>query len=260
MRNLRRSLLLAALAVFLLTGAAGRAAAPGVLFQTSTLQALMNGIYDGDFSFGELKKHGDIGLGTFEALDGEMVALDGQFYQVKTDGKAYPVDLAQKTPFCEVTFFKAEKVLDLSDPLDLAQLEKRLLSQIPSGNFPYAIKIIGKFSYVKTRSVPRQEKPYPPLVEVAKRQAVFEFKDVDGIIVGFYHPNYLAGINVAGYHCHFLTADRKAGGHLLDCRIKQVRVELEQLEDFRLRLPGTAAFAQTDLGGDKKQEIEKVEK
>ncbi len=50
-----------------------------VLFQTSTLQALMNGVYDGDCSFGELAKHGDFGLGTFAALDGEMVALKGRF-------------------------------------------------------------------------------------------------------------------------------------------------------------------------------------
>ena len=259
MRKIRRSLWLAVLPAILLTGAA-LAADRDLLFQTSTLQALMNGVYDGDCSFGELKRHGNFGLGTFDGLDGEMVAVDGQFYQVKTDGKAYPVGPAQKTPFCEVTFFKAEKVLDLREPLDLAQLEQRLLSQMPSGNFPYAIKITGKFSYVKTRSVPPQTKPYPPLLEVAKHQAVFEFKDVDGVIVGFYHPNYLAGINVAGYHCHFLTYDRRAGGHLLDCRIKQVRVELEQLEDFSLRLPESAAFSRTDLSGDKKQEIDKVEK
>jgi acetolactate decarboxylase len=131
---------------------------------------------------------------------------------------------------------------------------------LPSGNFPYAVKVTGKFSYVKTRSVPRQSKPYPPLAQVAKKQAVFEFRDVDGVIVGFYLPQYLAGINLAGYHCHFLTADRTAGGHLLDCRIKQAKVELTQLEDFRLRLPDTAAFSRTDLSGDQKQEIEKVEK
>ena len=259
MRTIRRSWWLAVLlAVILNVGAL--AADRDVLFQTSTLQALMNGVYDGDCSFGELNRHGNFGLGTFDALDGEMVAVDGQFYQVKTDGKAYPVDPAQKTPFGEVTFFKAEKVLDLSEPLDLAQLEKRLLSQMPGGNFPYALKITGKFSYVKTRSVPPQTKPYPPLVEAAKRQAVFEFKNVDGVIVGFYHPNYLGGINVAGYHCHFLTADHRAGGHLLDCRIKQVRVELQQLEDFSLRLPESPAFSRTDLSGDKQQEIEKVEK
>ncbi len=204
MMNLRRSGLLAVLLILALTCAAV-AAEQKVLFQTSTLQALMNGVYDSDFTCAELSKHGDFGLGTFEALDGEMVAVDGKFYQVKTDGRAYPVNPAQKTPFGEVTFFKADKTLTLSEPLDLKQLESYLAKQMPSPSYPYAIKITGKFSYVKTRSVPRQVKPYPPLAEVAKHQKVFEFRDVDGVIVGFLHPQYLAGVNVGGLHCPFLT-------------------------------------------------------
>lgn len=260
MINIRRSVLIAVFLVLSLTCAAGLAAEQKVLFQTSTLQALMNGVYDSDFTCAELSKHGDFGLGTLEALDGEMVAVDGRFYQVKTDGKAYPVSPAQKTPFGEVTFFKADKTLALSEPLDLKQLESYLAKQLPSPSFPYAIKITGKFSYVKTRSVPRQSKPYPPLAEVAKHQKVFEFRDVDGVIVGFCHPQYLAGVNVEGYHCHFLTRDCRAGGHLLDCRIQQAKVELSQMNDIDLRLPGTAAFSRTDLSEDKKQEIEKVER
>ena len=220
----------------------------------------MNGVYDGDYSFRQLARHGDFGLGTFDALDGEMVAVDGKFYQVKTDGKVYPVNPAQNTPFGEVTFFKADQTLALSEPLDYQQLEKFILKQLPSQNLPYAIKITGNFAYIKTRSVPRQTKPYPPLMEAAKHQTVFEFREVDGVIVGFYHPKYLAGVNVAGFHCHFLTGDRRAGGHLLDCRLKRAKLELSRLADFHLRLPGTAAFYQTDLSGDKKQEIEKVEK
>lgn len=249
------------LIIFLLVhGAAAQAAAPKVLFQISTLQALMNGAYGGEFSFGQLEKHGDFGLGTFAALDGEMVALDGQYYQVKTDGRAYIVNPAQKTPFAEVTFFKADKTLTLSKPLNLKQLEVYLQKIFPSGNFPCAIKVKGQFAYVKTRSMPRQTRPYPPLAEVAKHQAVFEFHDVDGTIVGFYYPKYLGGINVAGYHFHFLTWDRRAGGHLLDCRIKQAKVELERLNEVRLRLPESAAFSRTDLSRDKKKEINQVEK
>jgi len=50
------------------------------LFQTSTIDALLEGEYDGDISFAELEERGDFGLGTLEALDGEMIALDGGFY------------------------------------------------------------------------------------------------------------------------------------------------------------------------------------
>ena len=260
MKNINRSVLLAVLLVLSLDCAAALAAEQKVLFQTSTLQALMNGVYDGDYSFGELQKHGNFGLGTFEALDGEMVAVDGQFYQVKTDGRAYPVGPAQKTPYGEVTFFRTDQTLNPAEISDLKQLEQYLTERLPSPNFPYAIKITGKFSYIKARSVPRQVKPYPPLLEAVKRQVVFEFRETEGVLVGFYLPKYLAGVSLAGYHFHFLTADRRAGGHLLDCRIKQARVELSRVDDFQLRLPGTAEFSRTDLSGDKQREIEKVER
>lgn len=249
------------LIIFLLVnGVAAQAAAPKFLFQISTLQALMNGVYGGEFSFGQLEKHGNFGLGTFAALNGEMVALDGQFYQVKTDGRAYIVNPAQETPFAEVTFFKADKTLTLNKPLNLKQLVVYLRKIFPPGNFPCTIKVKGQFFYVKTRSVPRQTRPYPPLAEVVKHQAVFEFHDVEGTIVGFYYPKYLAGINLAGYHFHFLTRNRRAGGHLLDCRIKQAKVELERLNEVCLRLPESAAFSRTDLSRDKKNEINQVEK
>ncbi|MGA7578591.1 MAG: acetolactate decarboxylase [Desulfobaccales bacterium] len=258
--KIRRSTLIYALLIWLLTCVAGQAADRKVLFQTSTIQALMNGVYDSGYSFANLERHGDFGVGTFQTLDGEMVAVDGRFYQVKTDGAAYPVAPTQKTPFSEVTFFRADKTLNLTEPLDLKQLEQYLTDHLPSRNFPYAIKVTGNFSLIRTRSVPSQARPYPPLAAVVKSQEVFEFREVDGVIVGFYHPNYMAGINVAGYHLHFLTRDRRAGGHLLDCRIKEARVELERMDEVYLRLPGNAAFCQTDLSGDKRQEIEKVEK
>lgn len=257
--RIRRQLVFLLLMI-LLSCPAARAADRQVLFQTSTIQALMAGVYDSNFSFGDLEKHGNFGLGTFQALDGEMVAVDGKFYQVKVDGRVYPVAPTQKTPFCEVVFFKAEQTLNLSEPLDLKGLEQYLSERLPSRNYPYAVKITGAFSYIKTRSVPRQVQPYPPLLEVVKRQQVFEFRDVEGVVVGFYHPQYLAGINVAGYHCHFLTADRRAGGHLLDCRTTKAKVELQRLDHVQLRLPQNRAFSRTDLSGDKKQEIEQVEK
>lgn len=231
-----------------------------LLFQTSTPQALMAGVYDGDLTYTELSRHGDFGLGTFDALDGEMIALDGVFYQIRADGRVYPVAGTMKTPFAEVTFFKADKTVSLPKPLDYQQLTDYLTSLLPNPNLPYAIKIEGVFSYVKTRSVPRQQKPYPPLAEVAKKQSEFEFTNVNGTIVAFRHPAYLAGINLAGYHCHFITNDRRAGGHLLDCRVEQAAVSLAALPNLYLRLPETLEFSRTDLTRDQGRELEKVEK
>ena len=138
------------------------------IFQTSTLSALLQGVYDGGMTYGQLREHGDFGLGTFNALDGEMIAFDGTFYQIRSDGCAYPVDDAQKTPFAVVQFFEPEVHEKLDQEMDYEQLRSCLQSILPTINFFYAIRVDGLFKYVKTRSVPRQTKPYPPLVEVTE--------------------------------------------------------------------------------------------
>lgn len=89
---------------------------------------------------------------------------------------------------------------------------------LPTKNVFYATKIEGNFDYGKTRSVPSQEKPNPPLEKVVENEARFEFHDVKGIIVGFCRPSYVDGINAACYHLHFLTSDKESGGHLLEVR------------------------------------------
>lgn len=231
-----------------------------VFFQYSTIQALMKGIYDGELTLGELRKQGDFGLGTFNALDGEMIGVDGKFYQVKSDGFAYPVSETAKTPFANVTFFKQDKTKRLNEAVNYRELEQYLGKFLPSDNLIYAIKITGTFPFIKTRSVPRQQRPYPPLTEVVKHQAVFEFHNVDGVIVGFRMPPFLAGVNVAGYHLHFITGDRRAGGHLLDCRLGEARVEISQMTEFDLQFPQDAEFLQTNLMGTREKEIGGVER
>jgi acetolactate decarboxylase len=259
-KKLRRSLVMALCLVLYLASGNLQAAGPRQLFQTSTLQALMAGVYDGDLTFQELARHGDFGLGTFEALDGEMIALEGVFYQIKADGRVYPVAGALITPFAAVTFFKADRTHMIEMPMNFRELLDYVDKLLPSPNLPYAIRIEGAFPYVKTRSIPGQQKPYPPLAAAAAKQAVFELAGVKGVIVAFRCPAYLADITMAGYHCHFITTDRRAGGHLLDCRVEGATVAVDALPNFSLRLPENQAFSQTDLTGDRRHELEKVEK
>jgi acetolactate decarboxylase len=259
MRSSRALVLAVCLAIGL--GAASlHAAEPRGLFQTSTLQALMAGVYDGDLTFQELARHGDFGLGTFDALDGEMIALDGAFYQIKADGRVYPVTGGMKTPFAAVTFFKTDRTHLIEMPLNLRELLDYVTKLLPSPNLPYAIRIEGLFPHVKARSIPRQQKPYPPLAQAAEKQVVFDLANVKGVIVAFRYPAYLAGLNPLGYHCHFITADRRAGGHLLDCRVEGATVSLDALPEFFLRLPGNQEFLKSDLTGDRRPELEKAER
>ncbi len=231
------------------------------LVQISTIDALLGGVYDGVVTFGTLKEYGDFGIGTFEGLDGEMVGFDGNFYQVKADGIAYPVSYSMETPFASVTFFDADYQEKLPGGIDYQQLREFLDEILPTGNIFYAVKIEGTFSYMKTRSVPGQQKPYPPLVEVTKNQPTFEFTDVEGIIVGFRCPAYVAAVNVPGYHLHFLTNDKSAGGHVLEFQVKEAVAYVDYTSEFLMILPGSDSdFYKIDLTQEKQEELEQVEK
>ncbi|MDP8298677.1 MAG: acetolactate decarboxylase [Candidatus Tantalella remota] len=229
------------------------------LFQVSTIDALLEGVYDGDVTFKELKTRGDLGIGTFDRLDGEMIFLDGKFYKVRVDGKVYDVGDEETTPFAAVTFFSPDTVAEVSSLANIEQLKEWLDTLIPSENMFYAVKIEGTFGYIKTRSVPAQEKPYPLLVEVAKGQSIFEFENVKGTLLGFRCPPYVKGVNVPGYHLHFITEDRSAGGHLLECRIDTATAELDLISGFYMVLPDNEDFMKADLSGDKEIQLKGVE-
>lgn len=259
MRTLRY-LLLTMLSVVAISGYSYSEENQDLLFQVSAINALLEGVYDGDISYGQLRRYGNFGIGTFNSLDGEMIGLDGKFYQITAQGLANVVDDEMKTPFAVVTFFEPDRTVLLPETLDYGKLEEYLDRLLPTKNIFYAIKIEGVFEYVKTRSVPRQNKPYLPLVEVLKNQPTFEFRKVKGTVVGFRCPLYVTGINVPGYHLHFIREDRKAGGHLLECRLENVRVEIDHTLQFYMVLPEDVEFYKADLGKEKHQELEKVEK
>jgi acetolactate decarboxylase len=262
MKNFSKVILVTGLLVFLCLSGMGRAADSvkyDQLYQISTLPALMEGGYDGETTFGDLKRHGDVGIGTFNRLDGEMIEVDGLFYQIKADGKAYPVDDKQKTPFAAVTFFENDRSFAISKPMKLAELTAAIDQTLPGENIFYVVRIKGAFSYVKTRSVPAQVKPYPPLSEVVKDQSVFELRDLQGVIIGVRCPAYVSGVNLPGFHLHFIDNKRTVGGHLLDGVITAGTVEIDYIYDFYLKLPQSGEFEKLDLDKDNQQAIKKAE-
>ncbi|MCW4033542.1 MAG: acetolactate decarboxylase [Candidatus Bathyarchaeota archaeon] len=231
-----------------------------IIYQTSTINALVEGVYDGDITFEELRKHGDFGLGTFNQLDGEMIALDGDFYQIKSNGIAYLVDDSMLTPFSIVTFFESDDEILLQKSKNYSELEHYLDDLLPTENIFYAIKIEGTFDYIKARSVPGQNKPYSNLTIVVQNQSIFEFNDVNGTIVGFRTPEYVGGINVPGYHLHFITNDKQAGGHVLEFEIENVSVNIDYTSDFYLVLPENKEFYEHESIKEMQKDIERIEK
>jgi len=171
------------------------------------------------------------------------------------------VDDNVSTPFASVTFFVEDfSFVPTDGVMELPALEKYIDSKINTKNVFYAIKVEGEFHYVKTRSVYRQKEPYPPLKVALKNQPVFEFKDVKGVLVGFRCPDYIVGINVPGYHFHFLTEDRKAGGYLLELKAKRIGIKIDLIGSFFMSLPEKDEFRKADLGENKPEELDMMEK
>lgn len=231
------------------------------LTQIGTIDALLGGIYEGEFSLQELSKRGDFGVGTFNRLNGEMVVLDGKFYQITADGKVAPADLNGQTPFAAVTYFETDREITIPAGTNFESLTNLIDATIPTTNVFYAIKVEARFKALKTRSVPMQTRPYKPLVEIAATQPEFDLEDVEGTIIGFRCPPYVAGVNVPGYHLHFLSADKNAGGHLLAfTTAADAIVKIDETNSFAMILPHDADFYNIDLTTDKQAELEKVEK
>ncbi len=231
-----------------------------VLFQVSTIDALMQGVFDGFYSFDDLMDQGDFGIGTFDALDGEMVALDGEYYQVRADGVAYPVQGDMTAPFAAVTRFEADQTAALENAGNFTELARQIDRHLPSPNAFYALRIDGTFPYVQTRSVPRQEKPYPRLAEAVEDQSVFNLTNVTGSVVGIWSPDFVKGVNVPGYHLHFITEDRKAGGHILEIQVSNATAQVDVTAGFAMQLPSSGDFYNVNLSGDLQEELERIEK
>jgi acetolactate decarboxylase len=233
---------------------------PHVLFQASTIGALLDGAFDGDLSIGELAEHGDLGLGTLNHLDGEMIAIDGEFFRADVDGRATPIGPEERTPFAVVTSFEPTVDERLPDEeLAHEELLERLDRLVPGGA-SCAVRLDGRFDFVRARSVPRQQPPYRPLTEVVADQHVFELRDIEGTMLGFRFPTYVEGIEVGGYHLHFISADRTRGGHVLDSRSRGLRARLDPSNDLHVELPPRIDLTDPALAAQTHAAVELVER
>jgi acetolactate decarboxylase len=228
------------------------------LFQISSSTALVEGVYKGEVTVGALREHGDFGLGTFAGLDGEMIVLDGRFYQVRSDGVAHEVDDAAQTPFAIVTHFVPDRTLDGVACGSLAELSTALDGLRDSSNVFYAIRVDGEWEHLRTRAMCRTEEGVS-LVEAAAHQPEFTLTRVQGTMVGFWSPEYAKTLSVPGYHLHVLTEDRRAGGHVLQCQGRGLRIRIQRELDLRVSLPQSTEFLQADLSRDPTADLDKAE-
>src|SRR4051794_26810853 len=232
---------------------------PHVLFQASTIGALLDGSFEGDVTFAELAEHGDLGLGTLNHLDGEMIAVDRRFFRADVEGRISEVPPDERTPFAVVVPFKADLDFSLEGSIDHDRLLTEIDRRIPADASSCAVRIDGRFERVRARSVPRQEPPYRPLNEVVAGQSVFELTGLDGTMLGFRFPEYAEGIEVAGWHLHFVSEDRARGGHVLDCRVETAHVRLDPASELHVELPPDVDLTDPEAARSTHAAIDRVE-
>jgi acetolactate decarboxylase len=228
------------------------------LFQVSTSNALVQGVFSGVLTVAELKRHGDLGLGTFAGLDGELVMVDGECMRATAGGVVGPADDDREIPFALVTNFRPDSSVELSAVEDVVSLQVQLDQSRPSQNLFTAIRIDGSFDTLTMRAAcPAGEDE--GLLAATKHQSEFSARDVVGSLVGFWAPEYSQAISIPGYHFHFLSADRSLGGHVLDLTAASLRADIQLESDLHLAIPGTEDFLTADLSGKHLEALNEAE-
>jgi acetolactate decarboxylase len=209
--------------------------------QISTLNALLARRFDGLMPSRELAEHGDLGIGTFDQMDGELIMVDGVVYQGMPGGQVHAADPENRVPFSTVCRFEADETWTLEGPVNYEALDKSIDGRATNPNVFIAIRVDGTFSHMKIHALQKQSKPYPPTAEVVKGCVQAEARNVAGTIVGFRGVPWVRGINDVGYHLHFLSADRKWGGHVLEFTMDQGTCAISACFNHVILLPDNGA-------------------
>lgn len=209
------------------------------LFQYNTLGALMAGLYGGSLTVEELLEHGDLGLGTLDSIDGELIVLDGKAYQAKGSGdqpQVVEVSGETKVPYAAVIFHQPEVIFKQRFEMTDQELHQRIESYYDGENLFRSIKIKGQFSKMHVRMIPRST-PDKKFAEVATHQPEYTAENIAGTIVGIWTPEIFHGVSVAGYHLHFISDDHSFGGHVMDYVIVNGHVEIGAVNQLDQRFP-----------------------
>ena len=232
------------------------------LFQVSTLQALMQGYYYPVSTVGELKQNGDFGIGCFEAVNGELIMVDGVVYQAIHDSSILVPDNNTTIPYATVTFFNNDISFELENVSSMENLKEQLNKIVNENgnNIFYFVRIDGTFDTLYYRSEYAQKEPYKPLAKAMETdQTFFNKENETGTIVGLYCPDFMDKLNSPGWHFHFITQDKKSGGHLLNLSSKKIAVQLDKKTDFKMILPEEEKFQNMQLSKDMSKDMIEVE-
>ena len=233
------------------------------MYQVSTLQALALGYSRAVLSAGELLAEGDTGLGTFEDVNGEMIVMDGHCFRADQDGNVTEIPPETGVPFAAVAKLYGEQEFLLKDMPDISYIRAELTRKIEERfglNSMHVVRIDGVFEKVDARSEAPYRSHHISLKEIlGQNQKAFIFENIRGSLVGVYFPDYMDGINMPGWHLHFLSEDRTIGGHVFDVCIREGTAKVDKITIIYINLPKEAAFDTYSLKQDLQEEIKSVE-
>ena len=233
------------------------------IYQVSTMQALALGYSRAVINVAELMQHGDIGLGTFEDVNGEMIVVDGHCYKADEKGDVCEADGSIGVPFSAVTFFRETRRLELEKTENIGKLKQILDLRIEEDyglNCMHIVRIDGSFKRVSARSETGYRAHHVTLKESLRvTQRDFYFDDIRGTLVCVYFPDYMDGINASGWHLHFISEDRKLGGHVFDVSMYRGTAYFDKITELEIKLPSEPIFDTYSLKSASKDEIRSVE-
>ena len=233
------------------------------MYQVSTLQALALGYSRAVITVGELLREGDTGLGTFEDVNGEMIVMEGNCYRADQSGQVSIVPEETGVPFAAVATLSGEQQYEITGMPDIESLRSELTRKIEERfglNSMHVVRIDGEFEKVDARSEAPYRSHHVSLKQIlGDTQRAFVFENIRGSLVGVYFPDYMDGINMPGWHLHFLSEDRMKGGHVFDVSIKAGTVKVDKISNMEINLPKEPAFDTYALKQDLQDEIKSVE-
>ncbi|RHZ56256.1 acetolactate decarboxylase [Aspergillus thermomutatus] len=232
---------------------------PNQIYQFSLIGSLMHGVCHDGIPASHILQKGTHGLGTVADLDGEIVVVDSEAYHFTSAGVVRRLASTDTIPFAMMTDFHPTTTTQLAS-LDTEGLLEHVSPLLgPGRNYFLAVRVDAFFPSLSVRIIPKRENPDEALGDLTRRQSVTSIENSTGSLVGFWSPEYTAGLSVAGFHLHYLSDDRRAGGHVLDFRAHEASVSVAVVREYHIELPVTGEFRETGIKVPELAEVEQAE-
>jgi len=175
--------------------------------------------------------------------------LDGIPYRIRENGEITVGQDNDEIVYADAAFFKKKEAFTIAENIHFKDLPLLLDQKKKTPHYFYIYKAHGTFKHIKLGGVPKVKRPFKDGLDVLiPNRPVFEAENISGTLVGFYCPDYIGNINAKGHHFHFISDDKKWGGHVMDFESsKPLNVQFDVKTKYQFDLPASEDFENVDL-------------